>query len=525
MSNIYIIGGVAAVLIFLGIIFVMSYIKAPPDTVYIISGIRKMPRYIIGKAGIRIPFLERFDVLSLKLIKIDVKTKQSIPTADYINVTVDANVNVKISNNEKLLPIAAQNFLNKDTSYIAGVVNEVLEGNMREIVGKMKLTDMIGDRKAFAQQVTENVTPDLAAMGLDLVSFNVQNFEDDNDVIVNLGIDNIVAIKKQAAISKAQAEKDIKVAQAVAKKEANDAEVKTETTIAERNNELEIKKANLKKEADNQKAIADAAYEIQKQTQLKQINITAAEAEVAKQEKEIEIRERRVAVTQKELEAQITKKAEAEKSAAMLQAEAALYAKQKQSDAALYERQKKAEAEKYEQERSADADRYGQEQKAVAVKTMAEADYEAAVNKAKGIAATGEAEGRASKLKGEGEAAATKAKGLAEAEALDKKADAMAKYGDAAKQDMQLDALKTYFAQLPEIAGAVAKPMEKIGNITMYGEGNGAKLTGDITKTISQITSGLTDSLGIDPRVLLSSLMGSKLAGVGGKTEPKQING
>ena len=512
MSNIYIIGGVAAALIFLGIIFVMSYIKAPPDTAYIISGIRKMPRYIIGKAGIRIPFLERFDVLSLKLIKIDVKTKQSIPTADYINVTVDANVNVKISNNEKLLPIAAQNFLNKDTSYIAGVVNEVLEGNMREIVGKMKLTDMIGDRKAFAQQVTENVTPDLAAMGLDLVSFNVQNFEDDNDVIVNLGIDNIVAIKKQAAISKAQAEKDIKVAQAVAKKEANDAEVKTETTIAERNNELEIKKANLKKEADNQKAIADAAYEIQKQTQLKQINITAAEAEVAKQEKEIEIRERRVAVTQKELEAQITKKAEAEKSAAMLQAEAALYAKQKQSDAALYERQKKAEAEKYEQERSADADRYGQEQKAVAVKTMAEADYEAAVNKAKGIAATGEA-------------AATKAKGLAEAEALDKKADAMAKYGDAAKQDMQLDALKTYFAQLPEIAGAVAKPMEKIGNITMYGEGNGAKLTGDITKTISQITSGLTDSLGIDPRVLLSSLMGSKLAGVGGKTEPKQING
>ena len=265
MSNIYIIGGVVAALIFLGIIFVMSYIKAPPDTAYIISGIRKMPRYIIGKAGIRIPFLERFDILSLKLIKIDVKTKQSIPTADYINVTVDANVNVKISNNEKLLPIAAQNFLNKDTSYIAGVVNEVLEGNMREIVGKMKLTDMIGDRKAFAQQVTENVTPDLAAMGLDLVSFNVQNFEDDNDVIVNLGIDNIVAIKKQAAISKAQAEKDIKVAQAVAKKEANDAEVKTETTIAERNNELEIKKANLKKEADNQKAIADAAYEIQKQ--------------------------------------------------------------------------------------------------------------------------------------------------------------------------------------------------------------------------------------------------------------------
>jgi len=515
MSNIYLIGGIVAAVIFLGIIFVMSYIKAPPDTAYIISGIRKVPRYIIGKAGLRIPFLERYDVLSLKLIKIDVKTKQSIPTADYINVSVDANVNVKISNNEKLLPIAAQNFLNKDENYIRGVVTEVLEGNMREIVGKMKLTEMIGDRKAFAKEVTDNVTPDLAAMGLDLISFNVQNFEDDNDVIVNLGIDNIVAIKKKAAISRAEAEKDISVAQAVAKQQANDAEVKSQTTIAERNNELEIKKANLKKESDNQKAIADAAYEIQQMNQLKQINITAAEAEVAKQEKEIEIRERKVAVTEKELQAQITKKAEAEKSAAMLQAEAALYAKQKQSDAALYERQKKAEAEKYEQERSADADRYGQEQKAVAIKTMAVANYESDVNKAKGLAAIGEAEGRASKLKGEGDAAATKAKGLAEAEALDKKADAMAKYGDAAKQDMQLDALKTYFAALPAIAASVAKPMENIDSITMYGEGNTAKLTGDITKTISQITNGLTDSLGINPTVLLSSLMGSKLAGVG----------
>ena len=66
---------------------------------------------------------------------------------------------------------------------------------------------------------------------------------------------------------------------------------------------------------------------------------------------------------------------------------------------------------------------------------------------------------------------------------------------------------------------------EKHLSVRFLCEGNGDKLTGDIIKTISQITSGLTDSLGIDPRVLLSSLMGSKLAGIGGKTEPKQING
>ena len=74
---------------------------------------------------------------------------------------------------------------------------------------------------------------------------------------------------------------------------------------------------------------------------------------------------------------------------------------------------------------------------------------------------------------------------------------------------------------MPQIAAAIAKPMEKIGNITMYGEGNTAKLTGDITKTLTQVTNGLTDSLGIDLRTVLGSMFGAKLAGVT-KDNPKE---
>ena len=142
---------------------------------------------------------------------------------------------------------------------------------------------------------------------------------------------------------------------------------------------------------------------------------------------------------------------------------------------------------------------------------MAAANLEAAQADAKGIAAKGQAEGIAIRATGEAEAITIKAKGLSEAEALDKKADAMAKYGEAAKQDMQLEAAKTYFNVLPKIAGEIAKPMEKIGNITMYGEGNTAKLTGDITKTITQITNGLTDGLGINPTNILNSMLAKKL--------------
>ena len=97
----------------------------------------------------------------------------------------------------------------------------------------------------------------------------------------------------------------------------------------------------------------------------------------------------------------------------------------------------------------------------------------------------------------------------------------MQKFGEAARQEMQLKALEKYFDQLPSVAAAVAKPMERIGGITMYGNGNTAALTGDIIKTLTQVSNGLTESLGISLPNVLSSMFGAKLAGVGSnKAEP-----
>lgn len=536
--------GVGAAIVLLIILFFMSYIKARPDEVILVSGIRKQPKVIRGRAGLRIPFLERADKLSLQLLNIDVKTANPVPTNDYINVTVDAVVTAKIGDDEKLIQAASQNFLNKDVEAIRAKIVDILEGNMREIVGQMQLVDLVSDRKQVSDNVLSNAKPDLERLGIVIQTFNIQNFRDEQGVIENLGVDKTSAIRKAAAISKANAERDILVAQSKAKREANDAAVEADLEIAKKQNGLAVAKADLKKQEDTKKAEADAAYEIQKQTQLKQINITAAEAEVARQEKLIEVREKTVAVTQKELEAKVLKTAEAEKQATILRAEAAreaaviqaeadfktaqknadanLYQTQKKSEAELFKQQKDAEALQYAKERdaeatqfaiqkNAEAQRYQQEQTAEGIKAMAAANLEAAQADAKGIAAKGQAEGIAIRATGEAEAITIKAKGLSEAEALDKKADAMAKYGEAAKQDMQLEAVKTYFNVLPQIAGEIAKPMEKIGNITMYGEGNTAKLTGDITKTLTQITNGLTDGLGINPTNILNSMLAKKL--------------
>ena len=289
IENIIPVLGTCAGLAATGGFIAAGYVKAPPDKAFIISGLRKTPKVLVGKAGIKIPFLERKDELSLQLIQIDVRTSSAVPTADYININVDAVVNVKIDNNAENINLAAQNFLNRKTEYIASVAEEFLEGSIREIVGKMTLQDMVSNRQKFADYVREDAAPDLANMGLSVVSFNVQNFTDGQGVIENLGVDNIAQISKNAAIAKANAEKEMAVARAQADKEANDAEVAAATEIAKKQNELAIQKAELKRLSDIKQAEADAAYEIQKQTERRTVETTTADANLAKIEKEIEV--------------------------------------------------------------------------------------------------------------------------------------------------------------------------------------------------------------------------------------------
>ena len=93
-------------------------------------------------------------------------------------------------------------------------------------------------------------------------------------------------------------QRDIKVAQAAADKESNDAAVEAQTEIAKKQNELAIKKSELQMEADTKKAMADAAYEIQKEEQRKTIEVTTANADIAKQEREIELKQKQVGVTE-----------------------------------------------------------------------------------------------------------------------------------------------------------------------------------------------------------------------------------
>lgn len=439
----------------------MGYLKAPPDTAFIISGLGKR-RILIGKAGWRFPFLERVDKLSLQVMSVDVKTSEAVPTNEFINVMVDGVANVKVSSNPKLLERAAEALLNMKQPQLIAMITQVLEGNMREIVGSVGLKEMVQDRQGVAKKVAENVNPDMEKLGIELVNFNIQNFRDNAGTIENMGIDNVEQIRKNAQIAKANAQRDIAIASAQAQEEANAVKVEADKKIAEQNAMLSVQQAEMQIRADTKKAEADAAYSIQQESQRKTIEVTRTNADIARREKEAELAEKEVAIRERKLDAEVRKAADARKYQAEREAEADLIRRQRDADAKKYEALQEAEARKA----AAEAARYAMEQ---------------------------EAEG-------------IRAKGLAEAEAIEKKAEAQRKMGEASILEM-------YLAALPDVVKNAAAPLAQTDKIVMYGDGNSSRLVKDVMQSSSQIIEGMKEATGIDLTALISGFAGGAIAG------------
>lgn len=430
-----------AVLLLLLLLLFASYVKTSPNIAMVISGLTKKPRYLVGKGGFRVPFLEKTDKLYLGQVTVDIKTKEAIPTNDFINVKIDAVAKVQVDMSDETFVCAIKNFLNVGPAIIAQEVQDTFEGNLRESVGAVCLKELNVDRDAFSDQVLAKATKDLSTLGLKVLSCNIQNISDENGLIKALGADNTWKIRQDAAITKANAEKAIAIAEANAAQEANDVRVLSETAIAEKNNSLEIRKAELQKSADTKKAEADAAYEIQKQEQQATIYQKTINAEIEKTQREQVLSQEKIKIKENELTAEVNKQADAHK----------------------YEVEKKAEAERYEAEQ----------------KAQAEAAKYAKLQEAEGIRAVGEAN-----------ASAAQAMFIAEAEGLEKKADAYERFGQAAILDMVVKIL-------PQVAAEVAKPISSIDSVNIY-DGGVDRVSGNVPVVLKQTFDTIESATGVN---------------------------
>ncbi len=342
----------------IGILIILILVKffprykiAPPDTALIISGlfrrtykVRNMDgsaaskkfgyRIVRGGATFWIPAIERIDKLDMCLMQVDIKTAQPVPTREYISVLVDAVANIKIGSDDLSIATAAEQLLHYDAARIKALAKDVLEGNMREIIGQMTIAELVQNRDKFAQESIRAAKADMANMGLEIINLTIQNFADkDGKVVDTMAQQNIV-----------DKERDADIARAVAKQEGHKAETEAQASMAEQSKELALREAKYKMEAEQAKAQADEAYNIEKERVRKVFEEERATAELIKRQKETEIEKQQVELERERLNVEVREKANAEKDARVAAAEAERLERQALADAALYQAQKEAEA-------------------------------------------------------------------------------------------------------------------------------------------------------------------------------------
>ncbi|MDD6052036.1 MAG: SPFH domain-containing protein [Clostridiales bacterium] len=469
----YIVPIIIAVVVLLAIIiFMCNYIKVPPNVALIVSGRKHRYkvkdaegketvksfgyRIVRGGATFVIPFFERVDKLNLGIMQVDIKTTQPVPSQEYIGVLVDGVANIKIGSDDVSVATAAEQFLGWKQQEIAAVAMQVLEGNMREIIGRMTISDLVQNRDKFANETQNAATADMRNMGLEIVNITIQNFSDNDGVLDTLAVKNIAEKKRDADIARAEAERDTLIRQSIADQEGNKARAEANATIAEQNKVLELRRAQFRAEQDRAKADADLAYQVQQENARKALETERAAAELIRLQKETELQAQQVQIQREKLSIEVRERAQAERDAKIAAAEAERMVTQARAEAELFKTQKEAEA------------------KLILAQREAEAQFVLA----------------------EKEAEAIRMKGEAEAEAMLKKAEAMKQYGQAAMMQMVID-------KLPDMAKAVSEPLSKTDKIILFGEGGATSMARDTAGTMLQTFEAVKDAVGLDiPRML-----------------------
>src|SRR5438067_2537981 len=278
---------------------------------------------VTGGGRVVWPLFQSFQELSLELMSFDVAPEQQLYTSQGVAVAVEAVSQIKVKSDPMSIRTAAEQFLTKPPAEREALLRLVMEGHLRGIVGLLKVEEIVKEPEIVAGRVRDSVSDDVSKMGLEVVSFTIKKVIDENDYINNMGRPDIARVKREADIATAQAERDTAIQRAMAMREAAVAQAgadqerviaqtASESRQAEATRDLEVKKAEYDATIRHFFFMQKTAYEIsanqaQQKVVAEQVRIDQVQRQELIRVQELEV-QRRVL----ELEATVTKPAEAE---------------------------------------------------------------------------------------------------------------------------------------------------------------------------------------------------------------------
>lgn len=437
------------------------YRKVGPNQALVVYGFGGT-KVVKGSGQIIWPMVQSGRELSLELMSFDVAPEQDLYTSQGVAVNVEAVAQIKVKSDPVSVLTAAEQFLTKQPGERDGLIRLVMEGHLRGIVGQLTVESIVKEPEMVADRMRANVAEDMSKMGLEVVSFTIREVRDNNEYILNMGKPDVAAVRRQADIATAEAERDTairraqamreaKIAEAVAEQEKVIAESLSSTRQAEAMRDLDLKRAEYDASVQQQRAQADKSYEIHANVQQQKIVAEQVRVEQVRKEGEVAVQEAEILRREKELIATVLRAAEVEKQR---------------------------------------------------IETLADAERQREILRATGQAEAtrleGEARAKVARTQGIAEADVIRAKGEAEANAMQTKAGAYQEYNQAAVLDRLL-------TEMPDVVRALAEPLAKVDKITVIstgpdGQGTGTgvnRVTADMASMIAQVPALLESLTGV----------------------------
>jgi flotillin len=348
--TVLIVVGVVA-LIFFAIVALITryYHRVPPNQVMVVYG-RATPRLITNGGVFVVPILESFKTLDLTIITIKTE-KDEVYTVSGVPIQLDWVAQVQINSEFNALQTAARAFLDKTRAEVQQVILETLSANFRAIVGQMSVEAIHRDRDDFVQRVQDLASDDVAAMGVRIISMGIEEITDNQGYLEAMAAPQIAAVKRDATIAQAEAEREARVKAAAAKLEAEQAELEADRSILAQREALQLREVEVNKRVAIDQANSDQEVQQRRALAVEQQQEAEVLVPARAQRDAIEIRaqgdRRRIEIEAEAERNRITISADAQATATRdrASAEAEAVEKKGRADAVALEAMQKAQAE------------------------------------------------------------------------------------------------------------------------------------------------------------------------------------
>jgi len=270
------------------VLVINRYKRCPSNRILVIYGKVRggtTSTCIHGGAAFIWPVIQDYAFLHLEPIQIGVPLKDAL-SAENIRVEVPSVFTVAIGTQPEIMQNAAIRLLGLNTAQIKQQAEDIIFGQMRQVIASMRIEDINRDREKFLLQIQHSLEPELKKIGLVLINVNITDIKDESGYIKALGQKAASQALQQARGDVAEQEKEgeIRVAEAertMAVQVANAAKLR-EIGMKEAKQEEIVRVSQLNQEQAVRLAEFDRDQQIGEQTATFQKEIQINEADRAK---------------------------------------------------------------------------------------------------------------------------------------------------------------------------------------------------------------------------------------------------